>query len=301
MNRLLTSIVVLVLAGMLLRSCVFVVDQRQFAVKYALGEIREVIDEAGLYFKLPVPFQNVEYHDKRILTIDNPDIDRFVTAEKLNILLDSYVKWRIVDPRAYIRSVQGSQRIAVDRILRSLRDGLQNEVARLTVADVISLQRDRLMERVRAKVNDDSSTIGVEIIDVRLKRVDFEPNVQEGVFTRMQSERKRVANERRATGAAESERIRADAERQREIIIAEAYREAQGIKGDGDAQAAAIYAEAFQRDADFAAFYRSLGAYQSSFRNRSDVLVVDPSAEFFRFFKESSGQSAGAAIPSAPR
>jgi len=294
MNRLLSTLVVLVLAGLLIRSCLFVVDQRQFAVKYALGEIREVIDEAGLYFKLPVPFQNVEYHDKRILTIDNPDIDRFVTAEKLNILLDSYVKWRIVDPRAYIRSVQGSQRVAVDRILRSLRDGLQNEVARLSVADVISQQRDRLMERVRAKVNDDSSTIGVEIIDVRLKRVDFEPNVQEGVFTRMQSERKRVANERRATGAAESERIRADAERQREIIIAEAYRDAQGIKGEGDAQAAAIYAEAFQRDAEFAAFYRSLGAYQSSFRNRSDILVVDPSAEFFRFFKDSTGQPAPA-------
>ncbi len=293
MNRLLSIIVALVIAGLLLQSCLFVVDQRQFAVKYALGEIRDVIDEPGLYFKLPVPFQNVEYHDKRILTIDNPDIDRFVTAEKLNILLDSYVKWRIVDPRAYIRSVQGSQRIAVDRILRSLRDGLQNEVARLTVAEVISLQRDRLMERVRAQVNDDSNTIGVEIIDVRLKRVDFEPNVQEGVFTRMQSERKRVANERRAMGAAESERIRADAERQREIILAEAYREAQAIKGEGDAQAAAIYAEAFGRDPEFAAFYRSLGAYQSSFRNRSDLLVVDPSADFFRYFRGASGGGPG--------
>jgi membrane protease subunit HflC len=289
MNRLLPSLVVLVLVAWLLRSSLFVVDQRQFAVKYALGEIREVIDEPGLYFKLPAPFQNVEYHDKRILTIDNPEIDRFVTAEKLNILLDSYVKWRIVDPTAYIRSVQGSQRIAVDRIQRSLRDGLQNEVARLTVADVISQQRDRLMERVRAKVNDDSKTIGVAIIDVRLKRVDFEPNVQEGVFARMQSERKRVANERRATGAAESERIRADAERQREVILAEAYRDAQGIKGEGDATAAATYANAFSRDPDFAAFYRSLGAYQSAFRNRSDVLVLEPSSEFFRFLKESDG------------
>lgn len=292
MNRLLPILVVLVLAGMLLQTCLFVVDQRQFAVKYALGEIREVIDEPGLYFKWPVPFQNVQYHDKRILTIDNPDIDRFVTAEKLNILLDSYVKWRILDPRAYIRSVQGSQRVAVDRILRSLRDGLQNEVAKMTVADVISQQRDRLMERVRAKVNDDSNTIGVEIIDVRLKRVDFEPNVQDGVFARMQSERKRVANERRATGAAESERIRADAERQREVILAEAYRDAQGVKGEGDAQAAAVYAEAFGRDPDFAAFYRSLSAYQSSFRSRNDVLVVDPSSEFFRFFGDSLGQRA---------
>lgn len=290
MHRLLPLTVLAAIILAVLSSTIFFVDQRQYAVRFALGEIREVIDKPGPYFKLPPPFQNVQYLDKRILTIDNADIDRFVTSEKLNVLLDSYVKWRIVDPRAYIRSVQGSERIAQDRILRNLRDALQNEVAKITVADVISEQRDRLMERVRGKVNDDSTTIGIEIIDVRLKRVDFEPNVQERVFARMQSERKRVANERRATGSAESEKIRADADRQREVLLADAYRDAQKLRGQGDAKAAALYAEAFGQNPRFAEFYRSLDAYRESFRNRSDVIVVDPSSDFFKYFRSPSGR-----------
>ncbi len=289
MNRLFPFVVAVLVALGLAQSMIFIVDQRQFAIKYALGEIREVIDEPGLYFKLPPPFQNVEYHDKRILTIDNAEIDRFVTSEKVNVLLDSYIKWRIFNPTAYIRSVQGSERVAQDRILRILRDALQNEVAKMTMAEVISTQRDTLMKKVRDKVNEDSKTIGVEIVDVRLKRVDFEPNVQERVFVRMQSERKRVANERRATGSAESEKIRADADRQREVLLAEAFRDAQRTKGEGDGKAAAIYAEAFGRNAEFAEFYRSLEAYRESFRNRSDVLVVDPSADFFKYFRGPTG------------
>ena len=212
-----------------------------------------------------------------------------MTSEKVNVLLDSYIKWRIVDPTTYIRSVQGSERVAQDRILRILRDALQNEVAKMTMADVVSDQRDKLVEKVSTKVREDSKTIGVDIIDVRLKRVDFEPNVQERVFARMQSERKRVANERRATGAAESEKIRADADRQREVTLAEAYRDAQRTKGDGDAKAAAIYAEAFGRNPEFAEFYRSLQAYRDSFTQRSDVMVVDPSADFFKYFKGPGG------------
>ncbi len=290
MHRLLPLTVLAAIILAVLSSTIFFVDQRQYAVRFALGEIREVIDKPGPYFKLPPPFQNVQYLDKRILTIDNADIDRFVTSEKLNVLLDSYVKWRIVDPRAYIRSVQGSERIAQDRILRNLRDALQNEVAKITVADVISEQRDRLMERVRGKVNDDSTTIGIEIVDVRLKRVDFEPNVQERVFARMQSERKRVANERRATGSAESEKIRADADRQREVLLADAYRDAQKLRGQGDAKAAALYAEAFGQNPRFAEFYRSLDAYRESFRSRSDVIVVDPSSDFFKYFRSPSGR-----------
>ena len=289
MNRLFPFVVAVLVALGLAQSMIFIVDQRQFAIKYALGEIREVIDKPGLYFKLPPPFQNVEYHDKRILTIDNAEIDRFVTSEKVNVLLDSYIKWRIFNPTAYIRSVQGSERVAQDRILRILRDALQNEVAKMTMADVIATQRDKLMEKVRDKVNEDSKTIGVEIVDVRLKRVDFEPNVQERVFVRMQSERKRVANERRATGSAESEKIRADADRQREVLLAEAFRDAQRTKGEGDGKAAAIYAEAFGRNPEFAEFYRSLEAYRASFRNRSDVLVVDPSADFFKYFRGPAG------------
>lgn len=296
MNRIFPIIAIFGILLMILSSTVFVVDERQFAVRYALGEIREVVDEPGFYFKLPPPFQNVEYHDKRILTIDSNDTDRFVTAEKLNLVLDYYVKWRIADPRQYIRSALGNERVATDRILRSLRDALQNEVAKLTVADVISLQRDKLMDRVRNKVDSDTETIGADVIDVRLKRVDFEENVQERVFARMQSERVRVANERRATGAADAEKIRADADRQREVILAESYRDAQKIKGEGDALSAAAYAQAFGANPEFAEFYRSLEAYRASFANRSDMLVLDPSSDFFRFFGNNDGQ-AGSAAP----
>ena len=294
MHRIVPLILGALVALGLLSSCVFVVDQRQYAVVYALGEIRHVIDQPGMHFKLPPPFQNVQYFDRRILTIDTADIDRFITSEKLNIQIDTFVKWRINDPRTFVRSVQGSEIVAADRISRSLRDGLNNEIAKRTVADVISGQREQITDNVRAKVNEDSKQIGAEIIDVRLKRVDFAPEVQERVFDRMQSERKRVANERRATGSAESEKIRADADRQREVILAEAYRDAQRIKGEGDAKAAAIYGAAFGQNAEFAAFYRSLEAYRASFRSRNDVLVVDPSAEFFRFFR------GGTAAP-APR
>lgn len=292
MQRIVPLILAVLVALGLLASCVFVVDQRQYAVVYALGEIRQVIDKPGLHFKLPPPFQNVQYFDRRILTIDTADIDRFITSEKLNIQIDTFVKWRISDPRMFVRSVQGSELIAADRISRSLRDALNNEIAKRTVADAISGQRDQITDSVRAKVNEDSKQIGAEIVDVRLKRVDFAPEVQERVFDRMQSERKRVANERRATGSAESEKIRADADRQREVILAEAYRGAQRVKGEGDAKAASVYASAFGQNAEFAAFYRSLEAYRATFRNRSDLLVVDPSTEFFKYFRGSAAAPA---------
>jgi membrane protease subunit HflC len=290
MNRIVPLFLGLLVALAILASCLFVVDQRQYAVVYALGEIRHIHDKPGLYLKLPPPFQNVAYFDKRILTLDTAESDRFITSEKLNVMIDTFVKWRIVDPREFIRSVSGSKQIAADRISRSLRDALNNEVARRTVADVISNARNEIVENVREKVDHDSRQIGIEVVDVRLKRVDFAPEVQERVFARMESERKQVANERRATGAAESEKIRADADRQREVILAEAYREAQTTKGKGDAQATAIYARAFGKNPEFAGFYRSLEAYRASFRNRGDLLVVDPSAEFFRFFNETGGR-----------
>jgi membrane protease subunit HflC len=289
MNRIVPFILLVLVALGILGSTLFVVDQRQYAVVYALGEIRKVIDQPGLHFKLPPPFQNVQYFDRRILTIDTADIDRFITSEKLNIQIDTFVKWRISDPRQFVRSVQGSELVASDRISRSLRDALNNEIAKRTVADVISGTRHEITDNVLVKVNDDAKQLGAEIVDVRLKRVDFAPEVQERVFDRMQSERKRVANERRATGAAESEKIRADADRQREVILAEAYRDAQVLKGEGDAKAAQLYAGAFGQNPEFASFYRSLEAYRASFRNRSDVLVVDPSADFFRYFRASGG------------
>ncbi|HOA95026.1 MAG TPA: protease modulator HflC [Quisquiliibacterium sp.] len=291
MQRIVPLILTVLVALGVLSSSLFVVDQRQFAVVYALGEIKRVIDQPGLHFKLPPPFQNVQYFDKRILTIDTADIDRFITSEKLNIQIDTFVKWRIVDPRTFVRSVQGSELIAADRISRSLRDALNNEIAKRTVADVISGQRDQITDSVRAKVNDDAKQVGVEVVDVRLKRVDFAPEVQERVFDRMQSERKRVANERRATGSAESEKIRADADRQREVILAEAYRDAQAVKGEGDAKAASIYGSAFGQNPEFAEFYRSLEAYRATFRNRSDVMVLDPSSEFFKHFKGAGSPS----------
>ena len=295
MQRIVPFVLAALVALGILSSTLFVVDQRQFAVVFALGEIRQVIDKPGLHFKLPPPFQNVQYFDKRILTIDNPDIDRFITSEKLNVQVDTFVKWRIIEPKAFIRSVSGSEVIAADRISRSLRDALNNEIAKRTVAEVISGQREQFMEGVRAKVNEDAKQIGAAVVDVRLKRVDFAPEVQERVFDRMQSERKRVANERRATGAAESEKIRADADRQREIVLAEAYRDAQKVKGEGDAKASQLYAGAFGQDPQFAQFYRSLEAYRATFRNRGDVMVVDPSADFFKYLK---GATPGAA--SAP-
>ena len=293
MQRIVPVILIVLVALGVLSSTLFVVDQRQFAVVYALGEIKRVIDQPGLHFKMPPPFQNVQYFDKRILTIDTADIDRFITSEKLNIQIDTYVKWRIIDPRTFVRSVTGSEIIAADRLSRSLRDALNNEIAKRTVADVISGQRDQITETVRAKINEDAKQIGVEVVDVRLKRVDFAPEVQERVFDRMQSERKRVANERRATGAAESEKIRADADRQREVILAEAYRDAQTVKGEGDAKAAGLYASAFGQNPEFAEFYRSLEAYRATFRSRSDVMVLDPSSDFFKHFK-GSGQASRA-------
>lgn len=287
MQKLGSFVIFGLIAILLFMSCVFVVDQRQYAVVYSLGEIKQVIDKPGLHFKLPPPLQNVQYFDNRILTIDNPDVDRFITSEKLNIQLDSFVKWRITDLRAYIRSVQGSERVATDRISRSLRDALNNEIAKLTVSEVISGDREKLLQNIRAKVNEDAKQIGTEIVDVRLKRVDFASEVVERVYERMRSERKRVANERRATGTAEGEKIRADADRQRQVILAEAYRDAQKLKGEGDAKAAAIYGDAFGQNPEFAGFYRSLEAYRASFKSRSDVLVIDPSADFFKYFKGS--------------
>lgn len=289
MNRLIFVAIIVGLLMMLASSMVYVVDQRQFAVRYALGEIVEVIDKPGLYFKAPAPLQNVEYHDKRILTIDTPDADRFVTAEKLNLVLDYYVKWRIAEPRRYIRSVRGRESEATDRILRSLRDALQTEVAKLKVDDVISVERGKLMNLVRSQVDADSETIGVDVIDVRLKRVDFEESVQATVFERMRTERKEVADERRATGREEKNIIESDADRQREVVLAEAYRDSQRIKGDGDALAAKAYADAFGKDVEFAEFYRSLEAYRGAFKQRSDVMVLDPSSEFFKYFRSDKG------------
>ena len=286
MNRLVTLFVAGFIALMLLSSTVFVVDQRRFAIVFALGQVRDVITEPGLHFKLPPPFQNVIYLDKRILTLDTPDADRFITAEKKNILVDAFVKWRITDPRLYYVSFNGDESRARDRMSQIVKAALNDEITKRTVREVISGERGRVMEAVKAKVVDEAKEIGVGVVDVRLKRVDYIDQINNSVYERMKAERVRVANELRSTGAAESEQIRADADRQRTVIIAEAFREAEKIKGDGDAKATAIYADSFGKNPEFARYYRSLEAYRATFKNRGDVMVVDPNSEFFKYFKQ---------------
>ena len=292
MTRLVSIVFALLFLGMLGSSMLYVVDQRQHAIVFALGEVKEVVDVPGLHFKLPPPFQNVAYYEKRIMTIDTPDSDRFITSEKKNLVVDSFVKWRINDPKLYYVSVQGRETDAVYRIQQSLKDALNNEIGKRTVNEMVSGVRDKVMQDITSKVNVDAGKIGVQVVDVRLKRVEFSDEIKDSVFKRMESERKRVANELRSTGFADSEKIRADADRQREVILAEAYKDAQGVKGDGDARASAIYAEAFGQNPEFYNFYRSLEAYRNSFRNKGDVLVIEPNSEFFRYLKTPGGSGA---------
>ena len=277
-----TAVVAIVLA--VLAASIFTVDQRQYAIVFQFGEVSKVIDKPGLYFKLPL-IQNVRYFDNRILTLDSSEPERFITSEKKNVLVDSFVKWRIVDPQLYYVSVDGVEARAKTRLSQTVNASLREEFGKRTVHEVVSGARDAIMEQMRKKANDDAKKIGVEIIDVRVKRVDLPNEVSESVYRRMEAERKRVANELRSEGAAEAERIRADADKQREVIIAKAYRDAQIIKGEGDAKAAATYAEAFNQNPEFYNFYRSLEAYRNSFKNKSDVIVVEPNSDFFKYMK----------------
>ena len=270
---------VLVTALVVLAMSMFTVDQRQFAVVFQLGEVKRAISEPGLYFKVPM-VQNVRYFEKRIITLDNAEPERFITSEKKNVLVDSYIKWRIVDPKLYYISVSGDESRAKTRLNQTVNAGLREEFGKRTVHDVVSGERDKIMEQMREKADSDARKIGVQIVDVRVKRVELPTEVSDAVYRRMEAERKRVANELRSEGSAEAEKIRADADRQREIIIAEAYRDAQKIKGEGDAKATSTYAQAFGQNTEFYAFYRSLEAYRGSFRNKGDILVVEPNSEF---------------------
>ena len=273
-------------------STIFTVDQRQHAIVFQLGEVKEVVSTPGLYFKWPL-IQNVRLFDKRILTLDSPEPERFITSEKKNVLVDSFVKWRIIDPQLYYISVAGDEARAKTRLSQTVNAGLREEFGKRTVHEVVSGERDKIMEEMRDKADLDARKIGVQIVDVRLKRVDLPTEVSESVYRRMEAERKRVANELRSEGAAEAEKIRADADKQREVIVAEAYRDAQKIKGEGDAKAAATYAQAFGQSPEFYAFYRSMEAYRSSFGNKSDVLVVEPNSDFFKYMKHLGGDKSG--------
>jgi membrane protease subunit HflC len=282
-----------VLAILLLAaSTLFSVDQRQNAIIFQLGEVKDVVTKPGLHFKWPL-LQNVRQFDMRILTFDDAEPLRFITSEKKPVLVDSFVKWRIIDVKQFYVSVQGDEFRAATRIKQTISGGLQNEFNKRTVHEVVSGERDKIMEDVRDKADQElRRDLGVEIVDVRLKRVDLPQEVSESVYRRMEAERKRIANELRSTGSAEAERIRADADRQREVVLAEAYRDAQKIKGEGDAKGAAIYAGAFSQNPEFFAFYRSMEAYKASFHSKSDLVVLEPNSDFFRYLRDATGKQA---------
>ncbi len=295
MNRIATAVAGVLIVLMLASSMLFIVDQRQFAVIYALGEIKEVVTEPGLKVKLPPPLQNVVMLDRRVQTLDSPESRPIFTAEKKSLVIDWLVKWRVADPRQFIRNNGADMRNVENRLSPVVQAAFNEEVTKRTVLAVLATEREKVMNDVRKRLEDEAKQFGIEILDVRIKRVDFAVNITDSVYRRMESERKRVANELRSTGGADGEKIRADADRQREVIVAEAYRDAQKIKGEGDAKASALYAEAFGRDPQFAQFYRSLEAYRTSFRSKTDVMVVDPSSDFFKAMRGSG--AVGAPVP----
>lgn len=285
MNKIAPIVTAFLVALFPLSQSVFTVDEREFAMVRQLGEVVAIKDAPGLNFKLPF-IQTVTKFSKQILTLDSPEAERFNTKENQPVQVDSYVKWQVADPREFYRTVSGDEKQAERRIGQTVTSLLREEFGRRLLQEVISGDREKIMSNVRQAAENDARKIGVSIVDVRLKRIDFDDSVSTRVFDRMRSERQRVAAELRSNGGAESERIKADAERQAQVILAEAYKRAQESQGAGDAKAAAIYSAAYGKDADFYAFYRSLEAYKASFKNKSDVMVLDPSADFFRFFKQ---------------
>jgi membrane protease subunit HflC len=298
MNRIGLFVASVLIVLMVLSSTLFIVDQKQFGVIYALGEIKEVIIEPGLKAKLPPPFQNVVFLDRRIQTLDSTETRAIFTAEKKSLVIDWLAKWRIIDARQFIRNNGTDVRNLESRLSQVVQAAFNEEVTKRNVRGVLSEERDRVQQDVRSRLADEAKSFGIELVDIRIKRVDFVADITDAVYRRMQSERQQVANELRSQGVADGERIRADADKQREVILAEAYRDAQKIKGEGDAKASALYADAFGRDPQFAQFYRSLEAYRATFRSRSDVMVLDPGNEFFKAMR---GMAQGAPSAVAPR
>jgi modulator of FtsH protease HflC len=291
MNKLgfIATTILVVLA--FLSATFFVVDQRQFGVVFQLGEIKKVVTEPGLDWKIPV-VQNVSYIDKRLLTLESSDTEPTLTAEKQRVVIDWYVRWRISEPQQYIRNVGLNESAGALQLNRVVRNSFQQEVNKRTLNELLSSRREELMEDVKREVlravSGAEKPWGMDVVDVRITRVDYAESITASVYQRMETERKRVANELRSTGFAEGEKIRADADRQREVILADAYKQAQAVKGEGDAKAASLYGEAFGRDPAFAQFYRSLEAYKASFAGKSDVMVLDPSSEFFKAMRGGS-------------
>src|SRR6056300_1737235 len=280
-SKYLVSFIVLLV---ILALSTFTVDQREAALVFRLGEIVAVKQDPGIYFKAPL-IDNVRYYDKRILTYDSPSPDRFITSEKKNVLVDSYIKWRIIDPAKYYVSVNGDERQAERRLTQTVNDGLRAEFGKRTIQEVVSGERSEIMDIIKERADRESEKIGIEIIDVRLRRVELPKEVSESVYQRMEAERKSVANELRSEGFAESEKIRANADKEKDIIITDAYKEPQKIKGEGDAVASRIYSDVFSKNKEFYDFYRSLEAYKKSFSSKDDVMVLDADSDFFKYLK----------------
>ncbi len=289
MPRLFPILIGLLILLAVLSSCVFIVRERDAALVFALGEVRDTITTPGLHFKLPPPFENVVLLDKRLQTIETNDPERIQTAEKKNLLIDSFVKWRIADPRQFYVTFGANDRAAVERLQAQIRDALNASVNVRTVKEVVSNKRDTIMREVLSTVAARALPLGVEVVDVRLRRIDFAPEISESVYRRMEAERKQEANRLRASGAADSERIRAQADRERQEILAKAYAQAQEIKGRGDAEAASLYAAAYGQNPDFYSLYKSLESYRAAFSGASDTLVLSPKSDFFRFWNTPGG------------
>ncbi len=263
----------------------FYVDERELAVKFRFGEIRDSSFEPGLHIKIPV-VNNVQYFPKHILTINNPQ-ELFLTKEKKNLFVDFFIKWQIADVADYYRATRGEQVLAAQRLLEIVKDGIRAEFARRTVPEVVTAERRELMDEMLKKARDDAKQLGISVIDVRVKRIEFSDEVSESVFNRMRQERVRTAAELRAEGAENAEQIRADADRQRTVILAEAYRDAEKVRGQGDAISADTYASAYQKNEEFYRFYRSIQAYKEAFGQGNDILVLDANNDFFRYLNQS--------------
>ncbi len=266
----------------------FIVDERELAVKFWFGEFQRADYEPGLHWK--VPFANsVRRFDSRILTLD-AEPERYLTLEKKNVIVDAFIKWRIRDVANYYKTMGGDERRAGQRLSQVIKNGLRDEFGKRTIQEAISGERAEIMNVITAQIEEQAKQFGIEVVDVRIKRIELPAEVSGSVYDRMEAERSRVAKDLRSRGKEASERIRADADRQRTVILAEAYRDAERLRGEGDGSAAEIYAKAFQKDEKFYAFYRSLDAYRNVFSKQEDVLVLDPESEFFDYFKDDNGR-----------
>lgn len=283
-------LIVGVLVAILVRLSVFTVDEREHVVKFRIGRIVDANHEPGLHFKIPF-LENVGRYPNRVLIFDEDSRERFLTGEKKNLIVDYYVNWRVVDPAQYYRAVRADESTAEQRLSAIVKEGIRAAIGRRTLQEVVSAERAELLQEVLTQTQERSPELGIEVVDVRVKRIDLAEDVSESVFSRMRQERLAVATQLRAEGEEEYVRIRSEAERQRTVILAEAYRDAERIRGAGDARAAEIYAAAFARDQDFYAFYRSMQAYRAAIGSEQDLLVLQPDSEFFKFLQSQTGSA----------